>query len=185
MPSIRNSSKVWFCSINPIRKLDRYKIFYKGTKMTSNQTCICWPRVVDLVLLGVETWVKNVPNRTKIVQGNKNVLLWHIMVQNWCACLLWPCMALCSHVIMNDLMWPCMALCGLIWPYVMWSYFCFSRPWQCVALLELAWPCVSWCGLVWPWMTLYVRVWPFYGLKWPFMVIYGRISSFHAVIEPN
>ena len=95
--------------------------------------------VVVLVLvldLGVESSSKNVPNRTKNVQGNKkcareqkmckgtkNVLLWHIMVLNCRVCLVWPCLALCG------LVWLCVALCGLECP--------------CVTSVDLVWHCVT------------------------------------------
>ena len=72
-------------------------------------------KVLSVVVLGVESSSENVPNRTKIVQENiksareqKNVLLWHIMVSNYCLCLIWPCGALFL---------PCMVLCGLVWSF--------------------------------------------------------------------
>ena len=88
-----------------------------------------------VVLLGVKSSSENVPNRTKIVQGNKKCvreqkncneskvfLLWHIMVLNSRDCLVR------SYV----------ALYGLVW-----FFCCFSRPWPCVASFDFAWPYVT------------------------------------------
>ena len=53
--------------------------------------------------------VRNVPNQTKIVQGNNVLLCYSIAV-----------------FALYALMWPCMALCGLVWPYVA-SYGLFVK----------------------------------------------------------
>ena len=65
------------------------------------------PKKSFVVVLGVETWVRNVSNRTKIVQGNKK-----------CASVAYygtefPCLP-----CINGLMWPCMALYGFMWPWI-------------------------------------------------------------------
>ena len=48
--------------------------------------------------------MKNVPNRTKIVQGNKK----------------------CAFVANYGIELPCMALCGLLWPYL--ALYCLMLP---------------------------------------------------------
>ena len=60
----------------------------------------------------MESSSKNVPNRTKIVQGNKKCArtqkcasVAHYGIELSCL----PCMALCGFFV---------ALCGLVWPYV-------------------------------------------------------------------
>ena len=55
--------------------------------------------VVALLRVGGESWAKNVPNQTKIVQGKKK-----------CASV--------AHYGIELPCLPCMVLCGLAWPYV-------------------------------------------------------------------
>ena len=88
--------------------------------------------------------MKNVPNRTKIEQGNKKYAsVAHYGIELPCL----PCMALC--VLVCPYVAPCgldvafhghglirisMALCVLVWP--------------CLALFDLVWPCLALFGLV-------------------------------------
>ena len=69
-----------------------------------------WPRatlkglkrsfVVVVLVLGVETWVKNVPNQTKIVQGKKNCA----SMAQYSIKLPWlPCMALSDRATLGPL----------------------------------------------------------------------------------
>ena len=124
--------------------------------------------VLLLVVVGVETWVKNGTNQTKKVQGKKNVqankkcareqkmckgtksvLLWHIMVLNCRVWLVWLFLALCG------LVWSCKALCGLVW--------------------LLLFTAMARCGVIRLSMALCDPVRPFYGLiciLWSLMAEY-------------
>ena len=129
--------------------------------------------ILDVLLLGVKTWLKNVPNWTKMCFCGKS---WY-----WIAVF-----------ALYGLMWPYMPLCGLVWPYVA-SYgldVAFHGH-------EYVWPQLKWYGLVWPSMALYGLAWPcmaFYGLLWPciafdgllwplwsFIAFYGPLLPFMAL----
>ena len=139
-----------------------------------------WPRAtlkgpkrsfVDVVLLGVETvetWVKNVPNGTKRVQGTKNMhreqkmFLWvkvkFIKKQWWQSIIFWGTawywIAVCSliwHcVVLYSFRWPYMITCDLLWSYValcgivlcniaLWLYIAFSHSYRS----KFIWSCLS------------------------------------------
>ena len=120
--------------------------------------------VFVLLLLGVETWMKKVPNRIKIVQGNKK----------------------CASVAHHGIELPClayMALCGLVWPYValyglMWHLMVLTLLFTAMTMCGLIWISVALCVLVWPCMALYGLVWPcmaLYGLVWSCMALNGIV----------
>ena len=98
--------------------------------------------------------MKNVPNRTKIVQGNKKCAsVAHYGIEMLCL----PCMA---FVDLYGLMWPRMALmllftamavCGLI----RISMALYGLVWPCMALHGLAWPCMALNGIVWSFIAEY------------------------------
>ena len=125
---------------------------------------------IVVLVVGVELILKNVPNRTKIVQGNKkcareqkiskgtknvqgnkkcareqkNVLLWHIMVLNCRVCPVWPC------VVLYGLMWPHFVL------------LLFTAMVMC-GLIRLS---MALCDLVWSCMAFLCSHRAFYGLSW-------------------
>ena len=77
--------------------------------------------------------MKNVPNRTKIVQGKKifaSVAHYGIELP----CLI--CMAICG------LIWPYVAFCGCMWPRMVLMLLFTAITMSCVASFESPWPCV-------------------------------------------
>ena len=116
-----------------------------GPRATLKRTFV----VVIFVVVGVESSSKNVPHRTKNVQGKK---MWHIMVLN-CFCLVWP------SVILYGIFWPRIVL------LLFTAMVSFDLAWRCglvcscMAIYGLLWSCVAFFGL--------------YGLFWQ-IVVFSR-----------
>ena len=128
-----------------------------------------WPRAMlkghkrsfVVVVLGVKSWAKNVPKRTKNVLVSQNevrkvptamaakcYLLWHIMVLNCRVYLVWP------YLTLNE--WP------FIWPRMVLLLF------MAMVMCGLIWLSIAFCDLVWSCIALY-------GLVMVLIASYGRM----------
>ena len=132
----RRNSFMYLLRIYPLHQLDKKVLQNQlSSKASSDKMHHFWPRatlkgpkrsfvvVLLVVLLGVETCLKNVPNWTKIVQGNKkSASVAHYGIELPCL----PCMALCGllcpYVSLYGLMCPCMALMLLFMAMAVWHH---------------------------------------------------------------
>ena len=128
-----------------------------------------------VVLVDVDSSLKNVPSRRKIMQRGK------FIKAKWEQSIIF-CGTLWYWIALYGLVWPCMPLYGLVWPHMVLLLLFMAIAVCCLIQLSMA----LWlCDLSWSWRAFLWSYMAFWGFIWHFMVFSGNISSLFAVIDLN